>query len=286
MNIISGASGQVGSAIVTHLVQKGLPVKGLVRDEKKAAKIRETGAVAAIGDAHDEYFLTQSFQDGETVFILTPENGEIEDVLGDTRAILRSYRKAIINSPVQKIVGLSSMGAQIEHHSGNLKMSYLLEHEFVELPVKQIFVRPAYYYSNWLLYLEQADHTGVLPTFYPVDLAIPMVSPGDVAEFLAEVIASDTDEHQVYELEGPAWLSSAEVAAIFSEVLGKEIKAAQIPREDWEKTMAGLKFSKDAIRNFIEMTETIVAGKAKPEGQGTVAVKGKTTLRAFIAESL
>ncbi|MGY0036317.1 NmrA family NAD(P)-binding protein [Pedobacter sp. NJ-S-72] len=102
MNIISGASGQVGLAIAADLVKRGQPVKGIIRDEKKAVKLIEIGANVAIGDVHDDKFLKESFQDGETLFVLTPEDGEIEDVLGDTKIILDNYRKAIIDSPIKK----------------------------------------------------------------------------------------------------------------------------------------------------------------------------------------
>lgn len=64
MNVIAGASGQVGSAIVAHLNQKGLPVKGLVRDEKKAVKTRETGAFAGKNDAqsiHNRLLIIYTF---------------------------------------------------------------------------------------------------------------------------------------------------------------------------------------------------------------------------------
>jgi uncharacterized protein YbjT (DUF2867 family) len=286
MNIISGASGQVGSAVAADLVKKRLPVKGLVRDGKKTAKLKEIGAVVAVGDVHDQEFLRESFQDGETLFVLTPEDGEIEDILGDTKIILDNYRKAIIDSPIKKVVGLSSMGAQYKNDSGNLKMSYMLEHEFSDLDVKQIFIRPAYYYSNWLPYLKQAEEEGVLRTFYPVNLSIPMVSPYDVAKLLAEVIAHDRNEHKIYEIEGPVWLSSNDVAAVFSDILGKKIMASQIPKYDWSETLAALKFSKDGIKNFIEMTETVVSGKSKPEGNGTVSVKGKVTLKQFLEEAM
>ena len=43
MNIIQGASGQVGSAIVTNLVKKGEPVKGIVRSKEKAEQLKKKG---------------------------------------------------------------------------------------------------------------------------------------------------------------------------------------------------------------------------------------------------
>lgn len=63
-------------------------------------------------------------------------------------------------------------------------MSYLLERTFTGMDIQPIFARPAYYYSNWLPFVPTAKQ-GVLPTYYPVDLRLPMLSPLDVTEFIS-----------------------------------------------------------------------------------------------------
>ncbi|MBW8684941.1 NmrA family NAD(P)-binding protein [Chitinophaga rhizophila] len=284
MDIILGASGQVGSGIVNHLMEKGASVKAIIRDEKKAPQLEKTGAKVAIADANDLPALVAAFQDGSTLFALTPESGHERNVIGETTDILENYRKALAHSPIKKVVGLSSIGAQYESGTGNLVMSYLLEHAFTAMPVKQIFVRPAYYFSNWMMYLETVKETGVLPTFFPVDLSIPMVSPEEVAAFVANVIQKEDEDGKIFELTGPSTYSSNDVAKAFSEALGKEVKAVQTPREEWESTLRGIGFSPDAIRNFVEMTQAVIAGKAVPEKNGTVQVELKTTLSEYIKQ--
>jgi uncharacterized protein YbjT (DUF2867 family) len=61
MNIILGASGQVGGAVVANLKEKGEPVKGVIHDSKKAADIEKQGATVAIADAFDLPSLTEAF---------------------------------------------------------------------------------------------------------------------------------------------------------------------------------------------------------------------------------
>jgi uncharacterized protein YbjT (DUF2867 family) len=178
------------------------------------------------------------------------------------------------------------MGAQHREGTGNLVMSYMLERAFDGLGLTRIFIRPAYYFSNWLDYLESAEESGVLPTFFPVELKIPMVCPGDVGRFAAEVLLNSDGDMTIYELSGPASLSSADVAKAFSEVLDKEIKAQQIPRNQWEQTLRSIGFSADGIRNFIEMTEAVIAGKSGPEGNGTVSAQADTTLREYLEKEI
>lgn len=286
MHIILGASGRVGSGIVSQLIQRREHVKGIIRDEKKAPQLKALGADVAIADANDLPALVKAFQDGSTLFAITPETHHERNVIGETIDILDNYRKALANSPIKRLVGLSSIGAQYETGTGNLVMSYLLEHAFTAMPVKQTFVRPSYYFSNWMMYLESVQEKGILPTFFPVDLALPMVSPEEVAAFVANVIQKEDEDGKIYELTGPAMYSSNDVAAAFSAALGKEVKAVQIRREDWESTLHGIGFTPDAIRNFVEMTQAVISGKAAPEKKGTVQVELKTTLEAYVKEHI
>jgi uncharacterized protein YbjT (DUF2867 family) len=288
MNTVLGASGQVGSAVVDNLLKNRQPVRGVIRNKKKAARLKKAGAAVAVADIHDESALTASFRDATAVLVLTPETGEEPDLMKDTRAVLQNYRKAVEKSSARKIVGLSSVGAQHEKGTGNLMMSYMLEHAFEGLPVKQIFVRPSYYFSNWLEYVDTVKADGVLPTFFPVDLSIPMISPMDVAEIIARVMMENKNEdlQTVYELEGPAWYSSIDVADTFSEILGIKVVTKQIARSEWEKTLKPLGFSKDGIENFIEMTDAVISGKALPEKTNTVSIKGKTSLLQYMKNEL
>ena len=284
MKIILGASGQVGSSVVANLIKAGQDVKAVVRDEKKGEKLKKKGAVVAVADAKDLHSLIPAFTDGDTLFALTPENGTAPNILGETEELLENYRRALASSPIKKVVGLSSIGAQHEEGTGNLEMSYLLEHAFSGLPVETVFIRPAYYFSNWMPYLPVVKETGILPTFFPVDLSIPMVSPEDVAKLVATTMTDDDANGKIYELTGASY-SSADVAEALSHSLGKEVKAEQIPRDQWEKNLNELGFSIDGINNFIKMTNAVITGKAHPEGNGTTTVKGKTTLLQYIQKA-
>ncbi|WP_025142993.1 NAD(P)H-binding protein [Pedobacter jeongneungensis] len=285
MYVILGASGQVGSAIVDHLLAKKLAVKAIIHNPEKTSEIKKKGAGVAVADAMDLNSLIDAFQGGDTLFVLTPETGKNKDVLGETKTILENYHKAIQQSSIKKVVGLSSIGAQYDKGTGNLLMSHMLEHAFEDLDIPQVFVRPAYYYSNWLAQLPEVKKSGTLPTFYPTDLTIPMISPMDVATFIGDVLVKD-DESKIYEIVGPEKLSSDDIAKAFSVVLKKDVKAKQIPRENWDVTLQNIGFSPDARKNFIEMTETVVNGDTDPENNGTTLVELKTGISEYIENAL
>ena len=285
MYVILGASGQVGSAIVDHLLAKKLAVKAVVHNPDKVSEIKEKGAEVAVADAMDLNSLIEAFKGGDTLFAITPETFKNKDVLGETKTILQNYNKAIKASEIKKLVGLSSIGAQYSEGTGNLLMSYMLEHAFQDLDIPQIFVRPAYYYSNWLAQVPEIKKSGTLPTFYPTDLTLPMISPMDVAAFVTDVLVKD-NQSKIYEIIGPEKLSSDDVAAVFAEVLNKTVKAKQIAHEDWDAALEKIGFSPDAKKNFIEMTETTINGNTDPENNETTVVKLKTRISEYIENAL
>ena len=62
---------------------------------------------------------------------------------------------------------------------------------------------------------------------------MPMASPQDVAEFVSDLLMKAVDGSPVYELEGPEWLSSEDVAATLSAILGRLVTVQQLPHEKW-----------------------------------------------------
>ncbi|MDQ1274694.1 MAG: hypothetical protein QG610_266 [Euryarchaeota archaeon] len=265
MNIILGATGQIGSMLVDNLLKKSQPVRAVVRNDFKAQKLKNKGVEVKIADYLDVEALKEAFQGGDSVFLLTPENPESEDFLSEIRTIINNYREAILSSEITKIIGLSSMGAQHESGTGNLMASYMLENAFSDLEIEQIFIRPAYYFSNWLGYLELIREYGILPTFFPPELELPMIAPSDVAEFLSDVMICKTPQERIYEITGPRDYSSSDIAKIFGDVLNRNMILQQVLPEKWESTLIQAGFSKDGTKNLILMTKAVINGKTKNE---------------------
>lgn len=281
MHIILGASGQVGSQVVRELHRKGEPVTAVVRNRGSA--VPYTGIETRVADLFDGAALKEIFREGDTVFLLTPENPSSDDVIGNAKKLLVSYHDAIRDSGIRRIVGLSSMGAQHPAGTGNLVMSYLLEHAFVDIPVQQVFIRPAYYYSNWLGFGEVARETGVLPSFLPVNLKIPMTAPGDVAGFIASVLMDTRKtESRILEITGPSLYSPADVAGVFSDIFEKPVTAQQIPPEQWKESLISAGFSDNASDNLIQMTQAVIEGKARPELPDEKIIRLQTSLKDFL----
>jgi uncharacterized protein YbjT (DUF2867 family) len=284
MKIVMGSSGHVGKAVVERLLFMGHPTKAIIRNpEKKSEFASEKLLSIDVADAFDATTLHRAFRDGDTVFLLTPESGQSEDMLAEVKHLVSNYRDAIRTLKIKKLIGNSTVGAQHETGTGNLSMSYQLEHGFNDLDIIKIFVRPSYYYTNWVNYIPLVKEQGVLPTFFPADLKIPMCSPKEVGEFVAQLMADDMSQSGVYELVGPRY-SSADIAREFSQVFGRSISVQEIPQAEWWNTIKGFGFSDDATQNFISMTEAVIDGRAAAEGNGATTVAMETSFSEFLED--
>ncbi len=265
MNVILGATGQIGSMVVAQLLAKGHPVRAVVRNEYKAQMLKQQGAEIAVADYFGVPALTHALSDAVSIFLITPEDPGWNNYLSTVKLLLRNYREAIANSTITKIVALSSLGAQHPAGTGNLVASNLLENNFKDLAVKQVFIRPAYYYSNWLGYVNIVKSAGVLPTFFSPSMKIEMIAPQNVAQFAAEALIDSGQADGIQEISGPQPYSSTEIAEIFAEILQQDVALQQIFPDKWETTLLQAGFTGDFAQNVISMTQAVIDGKTKAE---------------------
>lgn len=281
MNIIVGATGQVGSNLINELKNKGFPVRAVVRNpDKLSDKTIETRTA----DLFNLEQLTEAFNGGTAVFVLTPENPTSNDIIEDTRQIVENYKKAIQATGIKKVVALSCVGSHIDSNTGNVLMSRILEQTLDDLDIEKVFIRPSYYFSNWLGYLETVEQYGILPTFFPEGLKIEMHSPIDLAKFIAKVI-TDTSSKKVYELTGQEKYSPLDVANTFSKLLNKNVTVQSIPQDKWKETLMSVGFTENTAANLSDMTKAVIDNKTVPERPNDT-IKLPTTLEKYINEQL
>lgn len=283
MNIIVGATGQVGSQVIQQLKLQGYPVRAVVRNKDKLA---DPSVHWRQADLMHEAEVVSAFEGGSHVFVLTPENPASNDILGDTERIVRNYVKAIGDTGVQKVVALSCVGAHVEGKTGNVLMSRMLEQELAALPVEKIFIRPSYYFSNWMAYMDSLQADGLLPSFFPEDLKIDMHSPIDLAAFVAQALIEPADAGtKVYELTGPEKYSVRDVAHSYSALLNRKIAAQPIPRKQWREALFSAGFTDNTAANLSDMTQAVIEGLVVPE-RPEKAIKLPTSLSAYLEEQV
>jgi uncharacterized protein YbjT (DUF2867 family) len=255
MYVVTGATGQVGSSVADYLLKQNKKVRVVVRSAEKGEPWAKRGAQVAIADVTNRDALAKALKDAEVVFVFNPPNYTSPDMLKDTEEVLDAYVDVLKESNVERIVGLSSIGGHLEHGTGMIKVSWILESKLKQLDIPTTFVRPPNFYDNWKPQKEMIlKNNSILSFFLPLDEKIPQVSSIDIGQTIAKAMIADPWKGiKIIELYGPEEYSVNDVADAFSKVFNKQIVAVGMPESAW----------KDFFINQMKMSEKMADSRVE-----------------------
>jgi uncharacterized protein YbjT (DUF2867 family) len=232
--LLTGATGTVGSFLLDQLVSASANIRALVRNEGKAARLRERGVEVVIADLSQPETLPPALDGVARVFLLTaPEERQVE--------LQRNMVEAAKQAGVRHLVKLSAIGA------GPLAPTLLSDHYTVEQEIEKsgipfTHLRPNGFFQNTLMFRQTLREQGV---FYgPLgDAKVSYVDARDVAAVAQAVLTSQGHEGKAYEITGPQALSYYDMAEDFSSVLGREVRYIDVPVEMLRPGMLGMGMS-------------------------------------------
>lgn len=281
MHVIMGGTGYVGSATAEALLARGERVTVVTRDADHASDMHRKGAEIAEADANDVASLRAALRRGRRALLLNPP----ADVATDTDAVERSTVRCILDaldgSDLEKVVAISTGGAQSGERLGDLNVLWELEEGLRGQPVPAAINRGAYYMSNWDDQLDSVRRTGTLSTMFPADLPIPMVAPADLGRAAAARLMSGTDDVGVRHVEGPRDYTCNDVAAAFASALSRPVTVNVTPRDRLEEAFQSLGFSKAAATSYARMTAVSIDGGFERAGAPS---RGSVELGTYIAQ--
>ncbi|KNY08610.1 NmrA family transcriptional regulator [Achromobacter piechaudii] len=279
MYIIMGGTGHVGAATARALLARGAEVTILTRSAARAAHWRTLGADIVQADVEDVASLRAAFRRGRRAFLLNPPADTRSDTDAVERHTVANILAALEGSGLEKVVAESTAGAQPGSHIGDLNVLWELEEGLRAQALAAAVNRAAYYMSNWDGLLETVRNTGVLPSLFPANLAIPMVAPKDLGEVAADRLMSALDDQGVRYVEGPRRYTPSDVARAFAQALDQAVEVHVVPRAQWRQAFVRQGFSEAAAASYARMTEVSVDGGFD---LSDTPLRGSTTLEAYI----
>lgn len=291
MFVVTGVTGNTGSVVAKGLLEAGKKVRVVVRDAAKGQPFAAKGAEVAVADLSDAGALEQALRGAEGVYLLSPPDAKTEHFLADKAALAEVFARAVKGAKVPHVVLLSSVGAQHATGTGVIRSLHGAEAALAATGAATTFVRAAYFAENWGSVLPVAKKDGVLPTFLPKDLAIPTVATADIGRVVTQTLLEGpkggAGSRRVLELGGPREVSSTEVAAAVSKILGRPIQVVEAPLDAVVPTFTSFGISADVSSLYREMYEGIRNGRVAWDGKGTELARGtvgiEDTLRALLA---
>ncbi len=230
--LITGATGQVGGALLDNLGNADIDSRALTRDESKAEWLEGRGVEVVVGDFLEPETLGSALEGVSTVFLATPIHPEqitqatnvIEAARGsgnDPRIVRLSVHQASHQAPTR----ISRQHAEVEDTLAASGLPYTL-------------LRPQSYMQNTLMAAPTVASEGRI--YQPMkEGRLGMIDARDIGEVAAKVITEEGHEGKTYTLTGPAAISFHDIAGALSEVLGEEVTYIPVPPERSKEAMLG-----------------------------------------------
>jgi uncharacterized protein YbjT (DUF2867 family) len=290
--LITGAAGRVGGvgrAVVERLRHRGLPVRALVhREDERAAGLRATGAEVVIADLTVPTDVARTVEGCRRIYFGMSVSAPYLEATVIAAAVARACgdMEAFVNISQMTV---SQMSLTKMTDSPQQRQHWLAEQvlNWSGLPI--VHVRPTVFLENPLFMNLSAqsiarDNTIRLP--FGTGRTSP-VAAGDVAEVIATILV-DPAAHvgKIYELTGPKPQNMAEVAAEYSDALGRRITYVDAPLEEWRDTeLRSLRLPEHVFEHILTMARLHAANRYDRATHDIEAITGRpaTSIRDFVA---
>ena len=138
--LVTGATGNVGGAVIANLITLGANVRALVRDESKVQGLKDAGVEVVIGDLLTPETLDAAFRGVHKVFLVTPVSANSGSMASNGIAaakrtgsphIVRLSAIAAQDSPATRIGGQQAQ-TDAELEASGLPYTILRPHFFMQ----------------------------------------------------------------------------------------------------------------------------------------------------------
>jgi uncharacterized protein YbjT (DUF2867 family) len=224
--LVIGGTGHVGSEVVKELKKRNAEVRVLVRkpDEKLP-----TGVETAVGDLLDPVSIEKALEGMDKLYLL---NAVTPDELTQGLIAYDLAKKRGLAHVVYHSVFRVEHFKDVPHFASKLAIETAIRGFDVPFTI----IRPNYFFQNDSSLKDLLIKMSVYPNpLGPV--GISAVDIRDIAEAAAISLMSDEHFGKTYNVNGPDVLSGPKAAAIWSKVLGREIKYAGDNLDRFEEQM-------------------------------------------------
>jgi uncharacterized protein YbjT (DUF2867 family) len=252
MILITGATGKTGGELAHQLTEADVPFSAIVRNPDKASLLEEMEADVVVGDLTDRTFLSAAMAGIEkAVLIMSNVDNQLE--------IEKQFVDVAVESNVQHIIYLSSLES-IPGVTNPITSIHVATEEYIRASgLDWTMIRPAFFMQTFAASAPRIKETGTL--VLPLgDASITATDLRDIASVIVKVLTESGHENKSYDLTGPELLTMTEIAARFSEVLGREYKYVDLPIETFAERLKAVGFNEWRVSAVSAELKTIADG--------------------------
>ncbi|MCW2777367.1 MAG: hypothetical protein JWN17_1092 [Frankiales bacterium] len=281
MILVTGATGNVGGALVARLSSAGAPVRALVRSRERGDDLRGFDVDLAIGTYDDAASLRAAVEGVDRVFLLSPGSPAMAE---QELAVVAAVQE---RAPQAHVVKLAAAGVDAP---GETSVRFLQQHRRVvqglsDSGLATTVLAPGSFMQNLLGQAGSVQEQGVLRAAVG-DGAVSHVDVRDVAAVAAHVLTSEGHEGATYTITGPEALTYAQVAETLSRVLDREVRFEDVEPGQYRTGLvqAGVpEWTADALLELGEVYRSGGAARVTDEVQKATGSPART-LEQFLTE--
>jgi len=247
ITLVAGATGNTGSGVAASLLAKGRQVRALVRDEARAAALREHGAEVAIVDLDRPETLTDDLLDGVTGVYFVTWNGP--SALQQSRNLLETITRS---GAAPHIVRASAFGTPRSRIICELAK---IENDLKASGLPWTILKPTFFMQNMMMLASTVKEQGAVYFDWGSGKA-GMIDVRDVVDCAVGALTGEAGavEGEIFVLTGPAAIGFADVAAILSRVIGRTVEYIPVPHEAASEAMLGMGVPEWIVKGFAELS--------------------------------
>ncbi len=279
--LVTGAAGQlggVGRTVTELLLERGLPVRAMVRrEDDRAAALRAAGAEVAVGDLlepADVYRVVSGCR--RVYFGMSVSPGYLEATVIMAAVAREIGIEALVNMSQMTVSQMSLLNMT---PSRQQRQHWLCEQALAWSDLPVVTIRPTMFLDS---YLSLASASVRVLNRIELPFGQGKTSPvaaADVARVVAAVLV-DPEPHlgHIYELTGPRSQTLNGVAQEFSEALGREIAYVDAPPDQWEQELKKAGLPEHVTKHLVTMGELHRAGRYDRLADGVKRVTGQPAM--------
>lgn len=222
--LVTGATGKTGTPTVHQLLEKGFPVRALVRrEDSRSAALAHAGAEIVVGSLEDPFDLERAMRGVQRAYFCPPlEPGTLR------RAAL--FAIAAQEAHLETVVVLSQWLVDRSHIALHAREKYLSGRVFDWMPgVATITVNPGWFADNYMAAFEAISQFGVMALPLGQGLNAPP-SNEDISRVIVGALTRPDDLiGKSLRPTGPQLLSPDDIARTFGRVLGRGVRYQDAP---------------------------------------------------------
>ena len=230
--LVVGATGQLGSVIVSKLVAQGFAVRALARRADALARVA-AGAETAAVDLRDVPGLTDACR-GVDQIVATANNNMGKGATSPTKLDLAAYQNlcaAARNTGVKRLTYVSYRGVDREAPVDIFRIKWYVEDAIRRSGVPYVMLRPTAFMDIWIdqILAKGIREKGVTTIFGDGTALSNYIAVDDVAEFAVKIAARPEVVNEVVDAGGPSNISLNDLATLVERRLKASGKRRHVP---------------------------------------------------------